>query len=180
MKTKAWITLIYILLPLVFILNGPDAKSQNPAIGTNIGNIAPEIVMQDVNGKTLKLSSLKGKVVLIDFWASWCGPCRRENPNVVEAFNKYKDRKFKDAKGLEIFSVSLDKNKDAWIKAIKDDRLDWPNHVSDLQYWQNAAAKTYGVNSIPTNFLIDAKGIIVAKNLRGIDLQYQIEKLTKN
>jgi thiol-disulfide isomerase/thioredoxin len=178
------IVLLISLLPLQMVVFTTNAFAQSkPAdvvVGVNIGNKAPDIAMADENGKIIKLSSLKGNVVLIDFWASWCGPCRRENPNVVEAWNKYKDKKFKGAKGFKIYSVSLDKQKDPWLKAIQSDKLTWPDHVSDLKGWQNQAAGIYGVNSIPANFLIDADGVILAKNLRGIDLHYQLEKLVKN
>ena len=114
---------------------------------------------------------MRGKVVLIDFWASWCGPCRRENPNVVKLYEKYKD------KGFEIFSISLDKDKTAWIKAIKDDNLKWTNHVSDLKYWSSEAAKLYGVSSIPSTVLIDKEGRVIAKNLRGRDLELKMKEI---
>lgn len=147
--------------------------------GTNIGNKAPELKYMNPEGKQVALSDYKGKLVLIDFWASWCGPCRRENPTVVNAYNKYKDTKFKNGKGFEIYSVSLDQNKESWIKAIKDDNLSWPAHVSDLKFWSSEGAQKYGVNSIPMNFLVDKDGVIIAKGLRGEALEQELEKYVK-
>lgn len=125
-----------------------------------IGNSAPDFTQNDSTGNPVSLSLFKGKYVLLDFWASWCGPCRRENPNVVAAYNKFKNKNF------TILSVSLDENKGAWLKAINDDHLRW-NHVSDLKGWKNAAAAQYGIKAIPSNFLISPDGKILAHNLRG-------------
>jgi thiol-disulfide isomerase/thioredoxin len=148
-----------------------------PVVGLNLGNQAPEISLKNPAGQVIKLSSLRGKMVLIDFWASWCGPCRHENPTVVKAYHDFKDKKFKAGEGFTVYSVSLDARQDAWEKAIQQDGLVWENHVSDLQGWSNEAAAHYAVNGIPANFLINEKGIIVNKNLRGADLLNALEKL---
>lgn len=135
-----------------------------------IGQPAPEIALPDTTGQIVKLSSMKGKYVLVDFWAKWCGPCRMENPNVVRVFHKFKD------KGFTVFGVSLDRKKDDWLKAIAEDKLAW-THVSDLKYWQSEAAKTYNITGIPFSLLLDPNGVIVAKNLRGAALEKKLAEI---
>lgn len=137
---------------------------------TVIGATAPDIKLPSPSGQEIALSSLRGKYVLIDFWASWCGPCRKENPNVVRMYNKYKD------KGFEIYGVSLDQDKDKWLKAIENDKLTW-SHVSDLKGWESAAAQLYGITGIPQTIILDKQGKIIAKNLRGQELEDKIASL---
>lgn len=138
-----------------------------------VGSPAPDIALPQPNGEMLKLSDLKGQYVLIDFWASWCGPCRRENPNVKRVYEKYHD------KGFEILGVSLDKNEKAWLGAIQQDGLTW-RHISDLKYWQSAVVPEYQVKGIPLTYLVDKDGVIIAKNLRGKSLEDKLAEIFVN
>ncbi len=150
-----------------------QSSAQAKVQDVSIGKQAPEIDLKDPNGKSIKLSSLKGKVVLLDFWASWCGPCRMEMPNVVAAYKKYKD------KGFAVYSVSLDKDGNAWKNSISSLGMVWDTHVSDLKWWQCEAAITYGIQGIPAAYLLDRDGKIVATNLRGPALDAKIAELIK-
>ncbi len=164
-------------LQILFLVAFSVFQLQAQNVGLNIGDKAPDLKFSSPDGKEYSISDLKGKVVLIDFWASWCGPCRRENPNVVRAYNEFKDKKFKNGEGFTIYSVSLDRSADAWKAAIEKDGLVWPYHVSDLKHWKSAAAKTYKVRGIPTNFLIDGDGIILGTSLRGNRLDQVLKSI---
>ncbi len=135
-----------------------------------VGSMAPDFTLPTPDGGTFTLSSTRGKYVMIDFWAAWCQPCRHENPNVVALYGKYKD------KGFDVVGVSLDREKEAWVKAIADDQLVW-HQVSELKFWQSEIAQKYGVSAIPCTFLLDKGGKIIAKNLRGEELALKLEEL---
>lgn len=170
---------VTLILSIIILIVVGFVFKQNQQ-GLQVGLKAPEIALENPDGKTIKLSSLKGSLVLIDFWASWCRPCRHENPTLVKAYNNYHNKKFTNAKkGFKIYSVSLDKDMERWKSAIKQDNLDWKYHVSDLKGWYSIAAEQYKINSIPSNVLIDGKGVIIAKNLRGINLEKELKKHLK-
>ena len=145
---------------------------ENPISSPQIGDFAPDFTAPNPDGKNQNLNDMLGKVTLLEFWASWCGPCRRENPNLVKIYNKYKDQ------GFEIIGVSLDKNRPQWIQAISDDYLTW-NQVSNLKFWQDPIATLYKVRAIPASFILNEDGLIVSKNLRGYQLEEKISELIK-
>lgn len=151
----------------------------NPKI--HLGQPAPDLTFNNPAGETVQLSKVaKGRVVLLDFWASWCGPCRRASPGLVSIYNDFKDKKFKGSKQpFTVVSVSLDQNKDAWMKAISDDGMVWPYHMSDLGAWQSKAAEIYGIQYIPQAFLINADGKIIGKYMLAEEARADIEKLSQ-
>jgi thiol-disulfide isomerase/thioredoxin len=140
------------------------------------GNRITELTYSGIDGNPISISSLKGNIVLVDFWASWCGPCRYENPAIVKLYQQYHAAKFKGAKGFEIYSISLDVSHDSWMRAIAEDGLVWKSHVSDLRGWNSDAAAKFGIRSIPASILIDQEGKIIGKNLTPSEIKHVLEK----
>lgn len=157
----------------------PPEIEQLP-VGTTLGLRAPEIALPGLEGETMRLSSLRGKLVLVDFWAAWCNPCRRENPELVMLYNKYNNASFTKGEGFEIYSVSLDRNEKAWKQAVEQDKLNWPYQVGDLKGARTQAAQDYNVEMIPSSFLLDQNGVVIATNLRSEALEEKLESLLKN
>lgn len=166
--TRAKISPLLANNPYVKDLDGIIKQLEN----VRIGKVAPDFTLSDTEGKSVSLRDFRGKYVLLDFWASWCPPCRRENPNVVKAFNNYKDKNF------TIIGISLDRDKKKWLKGIEDDKLTW-THLSDLKYWDSEIPALYGVRGIPANVLLDPDGVIVAKNITGDELHEKLAELIK-
>ncbi len=163
-----------ILIVTVFFLYFTVAFSQSEEL--SIGNTAPEILLPNLQGDTVSLSSLRNKIVLIDFWGSWCAPCVKEQPELAGLYKKYKNSVFSDGTGFEIFGVSLDVKKKQWQSIVKKYSINW-TQVSDLKFWGSPVAKTYNLQELPYNLLINGKGVIIAKNLHGVELEQAIRKL---
>ncbi len=176
---KKYSTIAFALIISGLLLSSFNTFAQR---GPRKGDVAPDLEYKNPEGKLLKLSDLRGKMVYIDFWASWCFPCRKANPQLVKIYNTFKDTKFKNGeKGFTIYSVSLERpnSMERWKKAIMLDKLIWDNHVSDFKYWSSAPAQKYKVRAIPQGYLLDGKGVIVGKFMHPDDVAYELEKRVK-
>jgi thiol-disulfide isomerase/thioredoxin len=181
----------YIILATIFLLSfgAREVEGQisedffraavEEKTGAHIGQPAPELILESPSGEKIALSSLRGQMVLIDFWAAWCPPCRRENPSLVNTYRQYKDKEFVNGSGFTIYSVSIDNKRENWIAAIEQDSLEWTSHVSDLKGRKSPSLEVYEVRSIPLNFLLDGNGIILAVGLRGSFLENRLEEYLK-
>lgn len=186
MKTAHYITLatIFVLSYGLGEVKGQQSEdffraAVEEETGAHIGQPAPELILESPSGEKIALSSLRGQLVLIDFWAAWCPPCRRENPLLVNTYRQYKDKEFVNGSGFTIYSISIDNKRESWIAAIEQDSLEWTSHVSDLMGRESPSLDVYEVRSIPLNFLLDGNGIILAVGLRGSSLEDRLKEYLK-
>lgn len=180
MNIRKYLTIVPAVALMAAAWTSDSSYNPNPGqVQLQIGKEVPDLEGNMPNGETMKLSDLRGQIVLIDFWASWCGPCRATMPPVVQAYNNYKDSEFEGGKGFAVFSVSLDQNMTAWKRGIENLGQVWPHHISDLRGWRSMHAAKYGVNAIPAAFLIDGEGRLIAKNIHPMQLNNTLQNLSR-